>query len=349
MVKTSTAEKNNYRCPACGDELHGDPSGRGFVRHVSNPHCLFEKGKKDAPDTMGSTAPARHRASTDPASPVKAHLREWAQANAISIDSSGYTLTLSDNLFIDLSPAARAEFSAGDGGELGSSGERGKMQALHSSSALACNVFEYWRERERGPLARALGVDDTIASVRFERKFPTGLPGNAPNLDVVLEVEDGLLVAIESKFLEPYGRPHPAGFKPKYFEDSPGLWERQGMRRCQAAAEALQAGEVSFRWLHAEQLLKHILGLSKSGAEWELLYLWYQPPGDAGTEHAAEAEAFAEMVAADGIGFRSMTYQELFGRLQQTCQRDVEYLDFLGSRYFATGDGREGMPAGGGQ
>lgn len=305
------------------------------MRHVSNPRCLFEKGQKDAPDTMGSSAPARHRASNDPASPVKAHLREWAQANAISIDKSGYTLTLSDNLFIDLSPAAKAEFSAGDGGELGASGERGKMQALHSSSALACNVFEYWRGRERAPLARALGVDGTIASVRFEKKFPTGLPGNAPNLDVVLEVEDGLLVAIESKFLEPYGRPHPAGFKPKYFEDSPGLWEQQGMRRCQAAAEALQAGEVSFRWLHAEQLLKHILGLSKSGPEWALLYLWYQPPGDAGTEHAAEAGAFAELVEGDGIGFRSMTYQELFERFIEVSAGDADYRAYLCSRYLS--------------
>lgn len=310
------------------------------MRHVSNPHCLFEKGQKDAPSTVGSSTRARHGASADPAAPVKAHLREWARANAIPIDKSGYTLTLSDNLFIDLSPAARAEFSAGDGGELGSPGKRGKMQALHSSSALACNVFEYWRKRDRTPLAQALGVDGAIARVRFERKFPTGLPGNAPNLDVVLEVDNGPLVAIESKFLEPYGRPHPAGFKPKYFEGSPGLWEQQGMRHCQTTAEALQSSEVSFRWLHAEQLLKHILGLSESGAEWKLVYLWYQPSGDAGTEHAAEAEAFAEMVEGDGIGFRSMTYQELFGRFRDTSAGGADYRSYLCSRYLSEQESR---------
>jgi hypothetical protein len=29
--------------------------------------------------------------------------------------------------------------------ELGENGGRGKIQALHSSSALVCNFFDYWR------------------------------------------------------------------------------------------------------------------------------------------------------------------------------------------------------------
>lgn len=48
MVKTSTAEKHNYICPVCGDELGQDASGKGYVRHVSNPNCQFEKGQKDS-------------------------------------------------------------------------------------------------------------------------------------------------------------------------------------------------------------------------------------------------------------------------------------------------------------
>lgn len=47
MVRTSTAEKNNYRCPACGDYLKRDNSGRGYVADVSNSRCQFEKGEKD--------------------------------------------------------------------------------------------------------------------------------------------------------------------------------------------------------------------------------------------------------------------------------------------------------------
>lgn len=47
MVRTSTAEKNHYICPACGDELKQDNSGRGYVAHVSNSNCQFERGQKD--------------------------------------------------------------------------------------------------------------------------------------------------------------------------------------------------------------------------------------------------------------------------------------------------------------
>ena len=47
-MKTSTAEKNNYRCPQCGDELTHDSAGRGFVRHRANKSCSFERGERDA-------------------------------------------------------------------------------------------------------------------------------------------------------------------------------------------------------------------------------------------------------------------------------------------------------------
>lgn len=56
MVRTSTAEKHNFVCPACGDELRQDNTGRGYVAHVSNPRCLFEKGERD---DLGPTATPR--------------------------------------------------------------------------------------------------------------------------------------------------------------------------------------------------------------------------------------------------------------------------------------------------
>lgn len=46
-MRTSTAEKNDYICPKCGDELTHDLKPRGFVRHKTNPHCQFGNGKKD--------------------------------------------------------------------------------------------------------------------------------------------------------------------------------------------------------------------------------------------------------------------------------------------------------------
>lgn len=47
MVRTSTAEANNYVCPSCKDELNRDRSNRGYVSHKRNPNCSFQKGERD--------------------------------------------------------------------------------------------------------------------------------------------------------------------------------------------------------------------------------------------------------------------------------------------------------------
>ena len=274
-----------------------------------------------------------------PMAVVRNQQRSWAVSRGIAIDQSGYTVELDDNLFVPLSEAARSEFGGGDGGELGLPGGRGKMQALHSSSALACNFFEYWRERDASVLAAALGLSAGIVGIEFERKFPTGLPGNPPNLDFVLALADNSIVAIESKFLEHYGGRHAPGFKPKYFESDPGLWVRSGYLNCQDLASRLNSGESAFRWLHAEQLLKHILGLTAFGSCWELLYLWYEAPGPAASEHATEVDQFADVATADGIVFRSMSYQSLFAAMRSLAGgSERAYLVYLGDRYFGKSD-----------
>lgn len=55
MMRTSTAEANNYICPECGDELTQDLAERGFVRHKNNPDCPLDRGEKDGegPQTDG--------------------------------------------------------------------------------------------------------------------------------------------------------------------------------------------------------------------------------------------------------------------------------------------------------
>ncbi|NHA14161.1 hypothetical protein [Thioalkalivibrio sp. XN279] len=270
-----------------------------------------------------------------PAGQVRARQREWARSQGVAFDDQGYTLNLEDNLYVPLSNASMKEFEQGDGAELPRDGERGKMQALHSSSALACNVFEYWRQRDPAPLAEALGLTESIAEIRFEQKYRTGLPGNAPNLDVILALTSGRIIAIESKFLEPYGR-HPAQFNPKYFEGGRAYWKSAGLKCCQDLAHQIQGAERNFRWLHAQQLLKHALGLARSGHEWALWYAWHEVEGTQGAEHAAEAAKFGEMLDLDGIGFRSMTYQDMFMRIRAVCTTQHQpYLDYLGNRYFA--------------
>ena len=271
-----------------------------------------------------------------PALPIRERQRQWAKGKGIEIDKSGYTLTLRDNLYQALSPCAEAEFRSGDGAELGKPGERGKMQALHSSSALACNVFDYWRGRDTSALARALDVPGPICSIAFERKYPTGLRGKPPNLDVVLQPASGPILAIESKFLEPYtGQGQRSGFKGKYFTSESGLWNDLGYPNCQKLAKSLFEGDYSSTWLHGEQLLKHILGLSRTGRDWILLYLWYEIPGEAIVQHAEDIGEFARCAAEDGLAFRSLSYQELFRRLKSVAAPpDAGYIQYLKERYF---------------
>jgi hypothetical protein len=48
-----------------------------------------------------------------------------------------------DNLFEPLLSEVKGNFEEADGGEL--SGKPCKMQAVHSSSALGVNIFQYWK------------------------------------------------------------------------------------------------------------------------------------------------------------------------------------------------------------
>jgi hypothetical protein len=161
-------------------------------------------------------------------------------------------------------------------------------------------------------------------------------PGNAPNIDVVILPSSGPMVAIECKFLEPYGT-HVSGFKDKYFEgEPPGLWIRVGFPHAQALAESLNSGGRSFKRLHSEQLLKHILGLARSGFAWRLVYLWYDVPGPEGAEHSAELDKFAHVMSDDGIDFVALSYQTLFeGFDKRAASDDRIYMDYLRDRYFA--------------
>lgn len=272
---------------------------------------------------------------TPPESAIRERQLAWAATHCIAVDAAGYTLRPEDNLFAPLSTETRRDFEGGDGAELGLGGKRGKMQALHSSSALAVNVFDYWRVRDAAPLAAALGLAAPIAGLTFERKFGTGLPGNPPNLDVVLWLGGGSIVAIESKFMEPWRVRSERGLKAKYFAGGVDAWARLGLCGCSGLAARLQSGETAFTWLHAEQLLKHVLGLALSGSRWELVYLWYETPGHESGEHAAEAEEFARVARADGIAMRPLTYQKLILRLRESAaEADAAYLDYLDGRYF---------------
>jgi hypothetical protein len=96
---------------------------------------------------------------------IKDKQLHWASARGIAVDESGYTRKRCHHLFVTLSDESLAEFDGANGGELGKKGERGKIQALHSSSALAVNAFEFQRERDKSALASAMGLSSARTDV----------------------------------------------------------------------------------------------------------------------------------------------------------------------------------------
>jgi hypothetical protein len=249
------------------------------------------------------------------------------------VDERGYVKTVERNLRQPLSAKARAAFEAGDGGELTDSRSRpAKMRALHSSSALAVNVFDFWTTRDPAPLAKALQLDHPIVEVAFEGKLGTGLPGNPPNLDVVLTCAHKTVVAIESKFTEWMSakpRRH-AAFKPKYFPADAPLWLGRGLPKAQQLAEERR----HFTYLDVPQLLKHTLGLkSQDFVGSSLLYLYFDAAGPEAEEHRREIARFQQQLDA-AVGFRALTYQDLVARLAAARTEDMgPYLEYLTSRY----------------
>jgi len=267
---------------------------------------------------------------------IKAHQRAWATRNGRWFDADGYCGCVDDNIFRGLSLAARKDFKNGDGAELGKEGVRGKIQALHSSSALACNWFDYWRHRDLGPLSRALGMAVPFSMLALEQKFPTGLGGIGPNLDVLLTCDDGTRFAIESKFAEPYSQSKAKTFlKSKYLPEDRSLWTERGLPGCQAVAEALATGKHGFEILDVAQLLKHMLALAhRFGDRWSLCCLWFEVPGSVADRHGQELADFCVQTGTDAAHFSALTYQELFARMVPLVgQDDSEYIAYLRERY----------------
>jgi len=276
--------------------------------------------------------------TTDPRTLLKSQQREWAAGVGVEIDTTGYCLSCDANFFEPLSACARRDLAKGDGSELGKPGQRGKIQALHSSAALAVNVFDYWRGHDLRALGQSFGLASRICGLTFEHKFPTGLGGIAPNLDVVLSQCDGSVLAIESKFTEPFAKAKSKNFlKQKYFPNDRGLWRHKGLSGCQTSAEDLRDDRVRFEFLDAAQLLKHMLGPASGDHPWKLCCLWYDAGGPESARHSEELALFSERLGPDSVKFTSMTYQALFVRLSdllREAEEHKEYLTYLRARYF---------------
>lgn len=272
---------------------------------------------------------------------------QWAHRNNITLTGSkgdhgrkAYTQKIDDNLFEPLMIEVRKNLKKADGREL--TGNPCKMQAVHSSSALGVNIFQYWKKIKQVPAIAAAcefdSTDDTSSQgISFEVKFLISekFP-RSPNIDVVINnsPESRFKVfAIECKFSEAYHPRAHSGISPKYIEldkvwdDIPNLLE---------LVKEISPDDNRFAHLHPAQLIKHILGLKeKFGKDkFRLLYLWYDTIGPESGIHHKEIDEFAEITNADNIRFHAMSYQDLIIRLTNNY-RDThrDYTDYISGRY----------------
>ena len=325
-----------------------------FLAEELQTHCLTEADLLAWRPTRKTT---RRRTGKPAKAPTNIHISEeirrtqasWLHDRPgipVSFDERGYTTSVDQNLFAPLGAPARQELTRGNGGELGSEARPGKLAAPWSSAALAINFFEYWRGLDATPLAKALALDEPIESLTLEAQFATGFARTPTwaqaNLDALLDMASSSL-AIESKFGEPYYATKQEPFAPTYLQagEDP-RWN--GLDHLRSLAHAIADGTIRFAHLDTAQLIKHAIALQRHELRqsprrrFELLLLWYCPPGD----HVAtrvmrdEVARLGVAMTADGVRFRAETYQDVFGRLRSATRGHHKYLDYLGSRYFST-------------
>lgn len=270
---------------------------------------------------------------------------QWAHNKKIILINNGirsksyYTKKLEDNLFDALDPDVKREFEKGDGGEL--CGNPQKMCALHSSSALEINIFYYWKRiNQINKIAHACGFcnedNGNCRSINFEYKcFINKCFSRSPNIDVVINNSLGSKVkvfAVECKFSEAYSSRGHLGLKQKYLK----LEEWAEMPNLLELAKSISPEDRIFNYLHAAQLIKHILGLTVNCGKdgFRLLYLWYDCLGEEGAKHKKEIENFIKITKADNIVFHTLSYQELIVALSNQNRSNHEsYINYISSRY----------------
>ena len=280
---------------------------------------------------------------------IQQKFQAWALRKNIQLQGSegergerNYTLKVEDNLFGGrLHPDARSAFTAGAGGEL--RGTIPSMSALHSSAAMAVNLFQYWltvNDHGRTTLAKILDVPTVgIASMGFERKYPVCQDWKShgfsepPHLDFAIEYTDSKRVGIECKLFEPYGRLDHAKMKKAYL-DLESCWET--LPACRELARKLNVGDEGFHRLGPTQLLRHIAGLNfeRPVGKIRLIYLSYDAIGEEASDHRAEIKRFQEIIHKDPIRFVPVTVQEVIARAVAVCRDDHrEYVDYIADRY----------------
>ncbi|MDZ4801798.1 MAG: hypothetical protein SGI92_26880 [Bryobacteraceae bacterium] len=245
---------------------------------------------------------------------LSARLRQ-VRPQAAWIDGyQNYVANVEDNLLADIQ-LFREDFKHGAGKELEWTRHLGrdcppKLQAAHSSAALAVNTFARWKAT---PPELALAGNNGFRSLNFEARCPTGLHGTPPHLDLLAKGPKGASVAVESKCIE-YLNGHNTDFPVSYDSlQGPG-----SQTEYFKLIDSLRANPKAFKRLDAPQLVKHALGLATCFPDEQvtLLYLFWEPVNwhlfRPFQEHRDEMARFAEVVAGCQIRITCMSYPDLW-------------------------------------
>ena len=225
----------------------------------------------------------------------------------IKVDPKGYIDDPKENLLQpDWMELVLEDFKQGNGNEL-----KLKFRAVHSSSALVANHFARFKKDP----SQLITLNHTgFKCVKLEKKLPTGLEGNPPNLDVFFE-NGNVSIALESKLLETLGPPKALSFDPKYDKKDLPYCEPQWLDFIESASSSPKT------YLHIAQLVKHYLGLinyiqGKPNHKPILLYLYWEPVNAQEIKeyqrHRMEVNNFKDRIVGSRVEFISMSYPELW-------------------------------------
>ena len=301
---------------------------------------------------------------------IKIRQLEWAKRKGIEVDKKYklYCKSVKDNIFkwkdnegmeYGLFEDAKKQFMDANGNELNDGDSPAKMRALLSSSALCVNVFQYLLRNDMlSIISDVLDLEMEKPKGTFEEKFAidgtdTGKRFPA-NLDFVIK-EDNKLIAIESKFTEPYGRVKKNSrlLRQSYLNSKSREYEFEINRFTKLKdwinkewkIEKYNKGKniarlCPYEYLDAAQLIKHLLGLSsesqmseKGYKNYKLCYLYYCIDSKQMAKHSIELNDFQTHLDKC-INFEAMSYQEFFQNLKQKAAGHEDYLNYMKERYW---------------
>jgi hypothetical protein len=315
------AATNDGLAPGAGPQLAPGLAPEEAIEPLEGLRALpaAPKGETPAPSAADG-APGVSGESSLPPFPSAVQAAARAALAAAAAETGRFTdgycsdpvANLVDSLTLGQARRALDDLSRGDGAELVAHGAaRPKFCAAHSSAALAVNTFAAWIGNEAWlQLADRAG----FTRLEFEAKFPTGLGGRAPNLDVYLSGPSAH-VAIESKCTEQFAQ-HPASFQESY----DALVDEIAHPSWRSVFEQLRGHPSTFALLNAGQLMRHYLGLRRAildgrAASIALIYLYWEPSDSAAAaDHATETAQLVSSVDDPTVPLSAISYRDLWQR-----------------------------------